>query len=47
MLAYLCSPIEFAHDGGRLWRRKLTPFLRETLGPSHLDPAEDEKKKPR
>ena len=32
MLAYLCGPIEFAEDNGRLWRRKLGPFLRETLG---------------
>ena len=44
MLAYLSGPIEFADDGGKLWRRKLTPFLRETLGHSVYDPAEDEKK---
>ena len=44
MLAYLCGPIEFAQDGGRLWRRKLAPFLRETLGHRVYDPAEDEKK---
>jgi nucleoside 2-deoxyribosyltransferase len=44
MLAYLCGPIEFAHDGGRLWRRKLAPFIRETLGHHVYDPAEDEKK---
>lgn len=44
MLAYLCGPIEFARDGGKLWRRKLTPFLRETLGHRVYDPAEDEKK---
>jgi nucleoside 2-deoxyribosyltransferase len=44
MLAYLCGPIEFARDGGRLWRRKLTPFLREALGHRVYDPAEDEKK---
>lgn len=44
MLAYLCGPIEFAEDGGRLWRRKLTPFLRENLGHRVYDPAEDEKK---
>jgi hypothetical protein len=44
MLAYLSGPIEFASDGGRLWRRKLTPFLREDLGHRVYDPAEDEKK---
>ena len=44
MLAYLCGPIEFAADGGKLWRRKLTPFLREKLGHRVYDPAEDEKK---
>ena len=44
MLAYLCGPIEFAEGGGKLWRRKLTPFLREQLGHRVYDPAEDEKK---
>ncbi|MGA8410109.1 MAG: hypothetical protein WB680_23255 [Candidatus Acidiferrales bacterium] len=44
MLAYLCGPIEYAEDGGRLWRRKLTPFLREQLGHRVYDPAEDEQK---
>lgn len=44
MLAYLCGPIEFASDGGRLWRRKLAPFLRDELGHRVYDPAEDEKK---
>ncbi len=44
MLAYLSGPIEFVSDGGRLWRRKLTPFLREDLGHRVYDPAEDEKK---
>ncbi len=44
MLAYLCGPIEFASDGGRLWRRKLTPFLRDELGHRVYDPAEDKKK---
>jgi hypothetical protein len=44
MLAYLCGRMEFAEDGGRLWRRKLTPFLREQLGHRVYDPAEDEKK---
>jgi hypothetical protein len=44
MLAYLCGPIEFASDGGKLWRRKLAPFLGEQLGHRVYDPAEDEKK---
>jgi nucleoside 2-deoxyribosyltransferase len=44
MLAYLCGPIEFARDGGKLWRRKLAPFLRDHLGHRVYDPAEDEKK---
>jgi len=44
MLAYLCGPIEFAPDGGKLWRRKLTPFLHNELGHRIYDPAEDEKK---
>jgi nucleoside 2-deoxyribosyltransferase len=44
MLAYLCGPIEFAPDGGKLWRRKLTPFLRDDLEHRVYDPAEDEKK---
>jgi nucleoside 2-deoxyribosyltransferase len=44
MLAYLCGPIEFVNDGGKVWRRKLAPFLREQLGHRVYDPAEDEKK---
>jgi len=44
MLVYLCGPIEFADGGGKLWRRKLKPFLREELGHRVYDPAEDEKK---
>jgi hypothetical protein len=44
MLAYLCGPIEFAEDSGRLWRRKLAPFLRDHLGHRVYDPAEDERK---
>lgn len=44
MLAYLSGPIEFADDGGRLWRRKLSPFLRDQLGHRVYDPAEDERK---
>jgi nucleoside 2-deoxyribosyltransferase len=44
MLAYLCGPIEFAADGGKTWRRKVTPFLHNELGHRVYDPAEDEKK---
>jgi hypothetical protein len=44
MLAYLCGPIEFAQDGGRQWRRKLAPFIRQSLGHHIYDPAEDERK---
>ncbi|MFZ0211177.1 MAG: hypothetical protein WAL55_00560 [Candidatus Acidiferrales bacterium] len=44
MLAYLCGPIEFADGGGKLWRQKLSPFLRDHLGHRVYDPAEDEKK---
>jgi nucleoside 2-deoxyribosyltransferase len=44
MLAYLCGPIEFAADGGKMWRRKITPFLHNELGHRVYDPAEDEKK---
>lgn len=44
MLAYLSGPIEFAGDSGKLWRRKLAPFLEETLGHRVYDPVEDEKK---
>lgn len=44
MLAYLCGPIEFSSDGGKLWRRKLSPFLVKDLGHRVYDPAEDEKK---
>jgi hypothetical protein len=44
MIAYLSGPIEFAGDSGKLWRRKLAPFLRDTLGHRVYDPAEDEKK---
>lgn len=44
MLVYLSGSIEFADDGGREWRRELTPFLKETLGHEVYDPAEDEKK---
>src|SRR5208282_1818147 len=44
MLAYLCGPIEFSSDGGKMWRRKLTPFLRDELGHRVYDPAVDEKK---
>jgi len=44
MLAYLCGPIEFASDHGKMWRRKLAPFLTEQLGHHVYDPAEDERK---
>lgn len=44
MLAYLCGPIEFADGGGKLWRQKLAPFLRDQLGHRVYDPAQDEKK---
>jgi nucleoside 2-deoxyribosyltransferase len=44
MLAYLCGPIEFTSDGGKMWRRKLTPFLVNELGHRVYDPAEDERK---
>lgn len=44
MLAYLCGPIEFATDGGKMWRRKLAPFLTDQLGHRVYDPAEDERK---
>src|SRR5437879_7948106 len=44
MMAYLCGPIEFAGDGGKVWRRKVMPFLRDELGHRVYDPAEDEKK---
>jgi len=44
MLAYLSGSIEFAAEGGKAWRRELTPFLRQALGHQVYDPAEDEKK---
>src|ERR1700723_4330357 len=44
MLAYLSGPIEYAEDGGKLWRRKLAPYLREQLGHRVYDPAEYERK---
>lgn len=44
MFVYLSGSIEFADDGGKAWRRDLTPFLRERLGHQVYDPAEDEKK---
>jgi hypothetical protein len=43
MLAYLCGPND-SDDGGRLWRRKLAPFLRDQLGHRVYDPAEDARK---
>jgi hypothetical protein len=44
MLAYLCGPIDFAEEGGKLWRRKLTPYLRDQLGHRVYDPTEDARK---
>jgi hypothetical protein len=44
MLVYLCGAIDFAEDGGQLWRRKLAPFLRDQLGHRVYDPSEDYKK---
>jgi hypothetical protein len=44
MLAYLCGPVDLDEDGGRLWRRKLAPFLRDHLGHRVYDPAEDNRK---
>jgi hypothetical protein len=44
MLAYLCGPMDFADDGGKLWRRKLAPFLRDQLGHRVYDLTEDSKK---
>ena len=44
MLAYLCGPIEFGEQSGKLWRQKLTPFLIEKLGHRVYDPLEDERK---
>lgn len=41
MLAFLCGPINRAEDGGKLWRRKLAPFLREHLGHRVYDTTED------
>ncbi len=44
VFVYLSGSIEFAEDGGKAWRRQLTPFLHNTLGHRVYDPAEDEKK---
>ncbi|MBI4462731.1 MAG: hypothetical protein HY653_07495 [Acidobacteria bacterium] len=44
MLAYLSGSIEFAGEEGKEWRRKIKPFLEETLRHKVYDPAEDEKK---
>ena len=44
MFAYLCGGIEFAPGKGKNWRRRLKPFLEETLRHRVYDPAEDEKK---
>jgi hypothetical protein len=44
MLAYLSGSVELSEGNGRLWRRKLTPYLKDKLGHRVYDPAEDEKK---
>ena len=44
MLAYLCGPIDLTGEGETLWRRKLTPFLRDQLGHRVYDPSEVAKK---
>lgn len=44
MFCYLCGSIEFAPDKGKLWRRKIKPFIEETLRHRVYDPAEDERK---
>ena len=44
MLAYLSGAIEYAPDGGRGWRRETGLFIRDSLGHSVYDPAEDERK---
>jgi hypothetical protein len=44
MLAYLCGPIDFSQPSGTLWRRKLSPFLRDQLGHRVCDPLEDARK---
>ena len=44
MMAYLAGAIEYSPDSGRGWRREITPFLRDDLGHSVYDPAEDERK---
>jgi len=44
MLAYLCDCADLSEDGGRLWRRKLVPFLRDELGHRVYDTAEERTK---
>jgi len=46
MLAYLCGPFDAADERGKLWRRKLAPFLREQLGHRVLRSKEDALKGP-
>jgi nucleoside 2-deoxyribosyltransferase len=41
MLAYLCGPIDAPDESGKLWRRKLAPFLQDQLGHRVCDPTED------
>jgi len=40
MLAYLCGCADLSEDAGKLWRRKLLPFLRDQLGHRVYDTAE-------
>jgi hypothetical protein len=44
MLAYLCGPVDVSEQSGTLWRRKLSPFLRDQLGHRVYDPTEEVRK---
>lgn len=44
MFCYLSGSIEFSRDQGKHWRRRIRPFIEETLRHRVYDPAEDEKK---
>ena len=44
MFAYLCGSIEYAPDQGKAWRRKIAPWLEQTLLHRVYDPASDERK---
>lgn len=39
---YLAGAIEYAHDGGRAWRREIGAFLREELKLDVFDPCTNE-----